>query len=68
MKSALFGHNYVEDDTSAGSTGQVATKVFAPEVFAFTTISASKFGNKVRMISSFTLMYPFDSTDLIYVH
>eukprot|EP00956_Cyclotella_meneghiniana_P028064 scaffold64450_cov55-Cyclotella_meneghiniana.AAC.1 len=54
MKSALFGHNYVEDDTSAGLTGQVATKVFAPEVFAFTAISAAKFGNKWYRVYSGT--------------
>lgn len=69
MKSALFGHNYVDDNTNEGSTGRAISKVFTPAVFAFTTISASKFGNKVDiMIDIYTLIYSFGSTDLTFIY
>ena len=49
MKSAVFGPNYANSQvkTNNDSTGRAPTTIFLPEVFAFTAISSSKFGNNV---------------------
>ena len=49
MKSAVFGQNYAYtmSPTTNSLTECAATATFPPEVFALTTMSASKFGNEV---------------------
>ena len=53
MKSTVFGLNHANpsaEQTSTDTAGRAASTMFNPEVFVFTTISRSKFGNKVSPI------------------
>jgi hypothetical protein len=44
---SVFGKNYMEG-AGGDSLGRLASTVSSPEVFVFTSVSASKFGNKVQ--------------------
>jgi hypothetical protein len=60
IKSAVFGNNYANDTkTNNDSIGCVLTTMFSPELFVFTTISESKFGNEVRLCFAVLLLNLF---------
>jgi hypothetical protein len=53
MKSTVFGLNHANpsaEQTSTDTEGRAASTMFNSEVFVFTTISRSKFGNKVSPV------------------
>jgi hypothetical protein len=57
IKSSVFGANHAiinTEQTSTDNAGRAASTTFNPEVFVFTTISRSKFGNKA---SSFCFVH-----------